>query len=244
MSEESPRIGGVGILMPAYNLAGSIGANVDRVVHATRSWRHVEIVIADDGSDDATRTEAAAAAARLDGVTVVGHTPNRGKGAALQAAFAASTAETIVFLDGDLDLPHEQLPAFLDRFHEAGTDVLVGTKRAAMGSGRYPFSRRVLSKIFSLVIRLLFRLPVGETQTGLKAFRRSPLGEVLPGLRVKRYTFDLELLVALNRRGATMTEAPVELAEGASDTGVSVGTLWEMGRDTLRVWIRTLRRRG
>ncbi len=244
MSEDSPRIGGVSILMPAYNLAGSIGANVDRVVQATRSLSGVEIVVADDGSHDATRAEAVAAAARLDGVTVVGHTPNRGKGAALQAAFAASSAETIVFLDGDLDLPPEQIPAFLDRFHEAGTDVLVGTKRTAMDAGRYPFLRRVLSKAFSLVIRLLFRLPVGETQTGLKAFRRSPLVEVLPGLKVKRYTFDLELLVALKRNRATMTEAPVELVAGASDTGVSVGTLWEMGRDTFRIWIRTLRRRG
>lgn len=244
MSEESPRIGGVSILMPAYNLAGSIGANVERVVQATRSLAGVEIVVADDGSQDATRTEAAAAAARLDGVIVVGHTPNRGKGAALQAAFAASKAETIVFLDSDLDLPPEQIPAFVDRFRETGTDVLVGIKRAAMASGHYPLARRLLSKTFSMVIKMLFRLPVSETQTGLKTFRRSSLAEVLPGLHVKRYTFDLELLVALKRRGATMAETPVELVAGASDTGVSVGTLWEMGRDTFRIWIRSLRRRG
>ena len=112
-----------------------------------------------------------------------------------------------------------------------------------MGPGRYPQLRRVLSKTFSGVIRLLFHLPVGETQTGLKAFRRPPLTEVLPNLRVKRYTYDLELLVGLHRRGYTISEAPVELSEGASDSGVSIGTLWEMGRDTLLIWLRTILRR-
>jgi glycosyltransferase involved in cell wall biosynthesis len=243
MSERPTPDGGVRVLMPAYNLAGSIGSGIERVARAMEGIPGTEIIVADDGSSDGTMEKAAQAAAGLEGVTVVGHSPNRGKGAALQAAFAVSTGETIVFLDGDLDLPPEQVPGFVEQFQAAGTDILVGAKRSAMAPGRYPLLRRVLSRAFALVVRLLFRLPVAETQTGLKAFRRGPLSEVLPGLRVMRYTFDLELLVALKRRGATMTEASVELSEGASDTGVSVGTLWEMGRDTLRIWIRTLFRR-
>ncbi len=227
--------------MPAYNLAGSIAANIERVVAATASVAAVEIVVADDGSTDETGDEARAAASRFENVTIVSLSPNQGKGAALQAAFAASTRETIVFLDADLDLPPEQVPAFVNRLGTESLDALVGTKQEAMEPGRYPILRRLLSRIFSGVIRLLFNLPVGETQTGLKAFRRAPLEEVLPSLRIKRYTYDLELLVALHRRGYAIGEAPVELAKGASGAGASVRTLWEMGRDTLRIWLRAIR---
>lgn len=242
MAEESQSTGGVSILMPAYNLAGSIGAGIERVVAATVSLDPVEIVVVDDGSNDDTRGEAVAVASRFENVIVVGHSPNRGKGAALQAAFAVSTQDVIVFLDGDLDLPPEQIPAFVAQLRSRGTDALVGTKQEAMEPGTYPLLRRFLSKTFSVVIRLLFRLPVGETQTGLKAFHRQPLTEVLPTLRIKRYTYDLELLVGLHRRGYTIGEAPVELADGATSSGVSAGTLWEMGRDTFRIWLRTLGR--
>lgn len=229
--------------MPAYNLAGSIATNIERVVAATSSITGVEIVVADDGSVDETREQAEAVASRFENVTIVSLSPNQGKGAALQAAFAASTNETIVFLDADLDLPPEQVPAFAARLGNESLDALVGTKQEAMEPGRYPIARRLLSRIFSGVIRLLFSLPVGETQTGLKAFRRAPLEDVLPSLKIKRYTYDLELIVALNRKGYTIGEAPVELAEGASDAGVSVRTLWEMGRDTVRIWLRTIVRR-
>lgn len=240
MSEASIPQTGVSILLPAFNLADSIGANIVRVVAATTELSPVEVIVADDGSSDGTRAISEETAARFGNVTVVGHSPNQGKGAALQAAFAASKYRTVVFLDADLDLPPEQVPWFVGQLESGGTDAIVGTKQGAMEPGRYPMLRRVLSRIFSAVIRLLFRLPVDETQTGLKAFRRDALDDVLPTLTVRRYTYDLELLVALNRKGYTITEAPVELAERASGSGVSVRTLWEMGRDTLRIWLRTI----
>jgi hypothetical protein len=147
----------------------------------------------------------------------------------------------VVFLDGDLDLPPEQVPGFVTQFDVRDVDALVGAKQRAMSPGTYPALRRVLSRIFSVTIRVLFRLPVSETQTGLKAFRRKPLEDFLPELEVKRYTFDLELLVRMQRAGYHIDEAPVVLAQGASATGVSLRTLWEMGRDTVATWVRSLR---
>jgi glycosyltransferase involved in cell wall biosynthesis len=225
--------------MPAYQLAAGIAANIDRTVEALRAVPGVEIVVCDDGSTDGCRTAAEQAAARHDNVEVVGYTPNRGKGAALQEAFGNSNGEIVVFLDADLDLPPEQVPAFLERHRSAGVDVLVGAKQQSMEPGRYPALRRVLSKMFSFVTSLLFRLPVDETQTGLKSFRREALSRTLPQLQVTRYSFDLELIARISRAGFTIAAAPVELAEGASATGVSVRTLWEMGRDTLLIWIRS-----
>lgn len=228
----------VSILMPAYQLGTAIAANIDRV--AGLADRKYEVIVIDDGSTDDTRTNAEKAAAAYDHVTVAGYDVNRGKGGALKEGFHQATADTIVFLDADLDLPPEQLPGFLNEFDRLDIDVLVGAKRAAMVPGRYPALRRLLSLTFSAVGGLLLRLPVRETQTGIKAFRRGVLTETLPKLETERYAFDLELLARIRRAGGSMAETPVALAK-ASSSGVSLATLWEMGRDTVKIWFRSFR---
>lgn len=234
---------GIAILMPAYNLQGVIAASIDRVARVAAELGEFEIVVCDDGSEDGTLAEAEAAAERVEGAKVIHHDHNRGKGAALVTAFSASRMPTVAFLDADMDLPPEQLKSLLERFRDSGADVLVGLKQGAMEPGSYPGYRRVLSKLFSAAIRVLFRLPVDETQTGLKILTRESLAAVLPKLSVERYVFDLELVVALRQAGFEIIGAPVVLAEGASNRGVSARTLWEMGRDTIRVWFRAVSRR-
>jgi hypothetical protein len=176
-------------------------------------------------------------------VLVVANPENAGKGPVLQRAFAASSGEIVVFLDGDLDLPPEQVPAMVAELRRAGWDALLGAKRAALVAGGYPRARRVLSRVFSAVTRLAFRLPVEETQTGLKAFRREPLETAMPALQIGRYSFDLELVSLLHRAGGRIGEYPVRLEAHASESRVTVATLWEMGRDTVRLWFRTVVRR-
>ena len=233
--------GRVSVVMPAYQLAHTIAANIDRTVDALAGIDDLEIIVVDDGSDDGTRDCALQAAAAHDGVEVISYQGNRGKGAALQQGFAVATGDTVVFLDGDLDLPPEQVPAFVDTFRSADVDALVGAKQPAMAPGTYPPVRRVLSKLFSATVRVMFRLPVEETQTGLKVFRRKPLDDFFGELEVKRFTFDLELIVRMTRAGYSIAEAPVQLSRDASGTGVSAGMLLEMGRDTLGIWFRSLR---
>ena len=240
VTDSLPPAKGLSILMPAYNLEGVISHSIERVARVSVGLGEVEIIVCDDGSFDKTRSEAVMAAQRVERVTVVHHDANQGKGAALMTAFGASTMPTVVFLDADMDLPPEQLGPLLAMFHKSRADVLVGLKQSAMEPGRYPGYRRVLSKLFSGAIRVLFRLPVEETQTGLKVFTRDALASVIPKLSVERYAFDLELVVALRRAGFDIIGAPVELADGASNRGVSARTLWEMGRDTIRVWFRAV----
>ena len=227
--------------MPAYNLDESIADNIRRVAGVCRELKPSQIVVIDDGSTDHTRERAEEAAALLPNVTVVGYDLNRGKGAALKEGCRHAEGDTIVFLDSDLDIPPEQLPAFLTTFDESQADVIVGAKRRSMTVGRYPALRKVLSLVFSMVNRILFRLPISETQTGLKAFRRQLLWPAIDELETTGYAFDIELLVHIHKRGGTLSEAPVTLSEGSAGS-VTVSNLAAMARDTLSIWWRSLRR--
>ena len=229
----------VSVVLPAYRLGSIIATNIERVAATFPTDGSVEIVVVDDGSTDDTYAEARKAAGHLPQVTVVRHETNRGKGEALFTGTRASHAELVVFLDADLDLPPEQVPRLLTEME--GVDVLVGAKRRSMGEGRYPLARRVLSRLFSLCTVGLFRLPVRETQTGLKVLRRQVLNEILPQMRIHGYAYDLELLVRAHRGGYVVREAEVDLGPGASTAPLRLAMLWQMGRDTVKLlwWIVT-----
>ena len=223
----------ISVVMPAYRLGDQIAENVAAVGAALPG---AQIIVVDDGSDDTTFEQAETASAEESRVRVLKHAANRGKGAALQTGTAASTEPVVVFLDADLDLPPAQLPALLKLFFESAADVLVGAKQPGMQGGRYPWKRRALSRLFSFVTRVLFRLPIDETQTGLKIFKRAVLDQVFADLQVFGYAFDLELLVRSHRAGFRIIQAPVDLKVGASSAPLRLSTLWEMGRDTLRIF--------
>jgi glycosyltransferase involved in cell wall biosynthesis len=230
----------VSVVMPAFQLGNVIAANIERVASVLSSLPvAVEIIVVDDGSTDKTLSEALEATSEMPGASVLSHPSNRGKGQALFTGARAAKGDLIVFLDADLDLPPEQLPALLDGMGDA--DVLVGAKRDSMAAGRYPFIRRILSRLFSLATVGLFGLTVTETQTGLKVFRREVLEIVVPRMRIDGYAYDLEMLVRAQRAGFKLTQTPVELGPGASTAALRAGMLWQMARDTARLqwWVWT-----
>ncbi|HSL27032.1 MAG TPA: hypothetical protein VLA54_12190, partial [Acidimicrobiia bacterium] len=115
-------------------------------------------------------------------------------------------------------------------------DVLVGAKRQSMGQGRYPLLRRLLSRVFAMSTVGLFALPVTETQTGLKLLRRPVLDHVMPAMRIRGYAYDLEMLVRAHRAGFHLVEAPVDLGPEASTAPLRLSMMWQMARDTVRLW--------
>lgn len=224
------------VVMPAYQLAGVIEQNISTVFEALADL-DLEIVVVDDGSTDGTGAAIERARARHPELVSVRLPENRGKGRALLTGFEACGGDDVVFLDADLDLPPDQIPAFIAHLDEA--DIVVGTKRASMATGAYPGLRRVLSRIFAFATGGIFRLPVSETQTGLKAFRRDVLEKVAGNVRIERYAFDIELLVRAQAAGFLMVETPVTLGRRAAESSLRPSMMWSLARDTARIaWWR------
>ncbi len=226
------------VVLPAFNLGEVIAANIAEVSTALSPIGSVEIVVVDDGSSDRTYQEASRAVADLPYARVIRHEVNQGKGEALFTGARATAAELVLFLDADLDLPPQQVPALLDLM--GGIDMLVGAKRSSMSEGRYPLIRRVLSRVFALLTVGVFRLPIKETQTGLKVLRRGVITQILPQMRIHGYAYDLEMLLRAHRAGFKLREVPVELGPTASTAPLRLSMLWQMGRDTARLWWWTL----
>lgn len=220
------------VVMPAYQLGDVIERSITEVYESLAKLEP-EVVVVDDGSTDGTADAIERARTRHPDLVFVRLPTNRGKGRALLSGFAQSTGERIVFLDADLDLPPDQVPAFITGLDRA--DIVVGTKRASMATGAYPGLRRILSRVFAFATGGVFRLPVSETQTGLKAFRRAVLETIADGVKIDRYAFDIELLVRAHAAGFSMVEMPVRLGGRAAESSLRLSMMWNLARDTARI---------
>jgi glycosyltransferase involved in cell wall biosynthesis len=199
--------------MPAYNEATHIESNLRVTVETLASLHYdFEVILVDDGSPDRTYIEASKLiAAYGPRVRVVHYEVNQGKGNALMCGSWFATGEIIVFLDADMDLHPEQVPVFIEMLYAQDADVVVGSKMHPCSRVDYPFVRKCYSMVYYSLIRLMFGLPIRDTQTGLKAFRREVLDRVFPKILAKRFAFDIEVLANAYRLGYKIIDAPVTL---------------------------------
>lgn len=228
------------ILMPAYNEAHSIAANVCETVETMHALGlDFEIVVIDDGSLDGT--DAAASDALLkwpDHVRVVRCNRNEGKGNALICGASYSRGDYVAFLDADMDLHPEQLASFFAIMNARNADAVIGSKFHPESKVDYPFLRRIYSFFYYMLVRTLFGLPVRDTQTGIKLFKRPVLDRVLPRILVKRFAFDLELLANVHHFGYRIVEAPVSVNFQRVCSRLRLPAVWNVFLDTLAIFYR------
>ncbi|MBI3090170.1 MAG: glycosyltransferase [Candidatus Tectomicrobia bacterium] len=229
----------ISVLMPAYNECAHLLSNIRETERVLRDLGcDFEIIVADDGSKDDTKAVAELLAHNLDNVHVWGNGENQGKGMALRRASQAASGDLVVFLDADLELHPRLIAGLLDTMEREGADIVVGSKRHPQSRLHYPLRRRLLSTLYAAVLKLLFGLPVRDTQTGLKLFKRQVLQDVLPRLIEKQYAFDVELLVVARQLGYRIAEAPIELNFSRARSRIGMQDVLRTALDTLGIYYR------
>ncbi len=209
---EVRQLEGISLVIPAYEEAGIIFRTVcESTLVLSRLGRDYEIIVVDDGSVDDTALEASRAALEDSSVRILRLPFNQGKGNALKRGFQSSRYDTVAFLDADLDLHPSQLLGLLKMMDDSGADMVIGSKRHPDSRVEYPRERRIYSTIYYLLIRALFHLPIKDTQTGIKVFKREVLERAFPRMVTKTYALDLELMVAANQLGYSIAEAPIRI---------------------------------
>jgi dolichyl-phosphate beta-glucosyltransferase len=225
LPDETPALS---LIVPAYNEAGRIA----EPLRAMAAWLARqpgagEIVVVDDGSRDATaRVVRELAPALPVPVQLVAYAPNRGKGHALRAGFAAARGARLLFTDADLSTPIEEAPRLLAALEHA--DLAIGSRKTpgAEVHVHQPWLREQMGRTFTWLVRQLVA-PVSDATCGFKAFRGEVGRELFSRVRIERWGFDAEILLIARRRGYRIAEVPVRWADRE-------GTKVSLARDALR----------
>lgn len=228
-----PVVGPIDIVVTTYEKEQSIAECLRRLIETLDTRPHqFRIIVADDASSDNT---VRAAQSVVDGrVTVMTSSRNQGKGAQIKRVLSFSDAPVVAIFDGDLDIHPKSLLDAIERLLESHFDCVVGSKPHEHSDVVYPLSRRVLSRGFRLLSRMMFGLNVRDTQTGLKVLRGDLLRQIAPEVGQDGFLFDLELLARLSRGGHVVAEVPVAINFDFSST-IGVRAILVMMIDMLRV---------
>lgn len=213
------------VVIPAYREAGRIGETIETVRAALDDVGPVEIVVVDDGSADATASDARAGGADV----VIVQPENRGKGAAVRVGMLAATGSVVAFTDADLSYPPHQLATLLVNV-EDGWDMVVGSRKHVETTTlvRARRLREVTGRVFNLLSEVVLLGQYRDTQCGLKAFRGDVARSLFSRTRVDRFAFDVELFHLAERDRLSVLEVPVSLANS------SVSTI-RVGADSVRM---------
>jgi dolichol-phosphate mannosyltransferase len=160
-----------------------------------------------------------------------------GKGGALiEGLKLAPTTDLIGYVDADgATAPR----AFLDLVkHCADVDCAIGS-RWLPGSVLHQAQskqRRVFSRIFHMLVQLLFRMNIVDTQCGAKVMRRQAVESIHSALRIADVAFDINLLYALKRKGYSVLEVPTEWTD-------KLGSKIKLNRGALGILLSVIRLR-
>jgi dolichyl-phosphate beta-glucosyltransferase len=224
----------VSFILPAYNEGKFIEGVLEGLDSAVNGdGLRCEVIVVDDGSVDDTRLRASSYAAGKWYVRVFGYDRNVGKGFAVKTGFWKAVGDAVVFVDSDLDIDVEQIRRYVDALKRG--DIVVGSKWHRDSVVEVSFVRRFLSRGFNVLVRLLTGVGVSDTQAGIKAVRREAFCEVFRRLSVKRYAFDVELLVLARLLGLRVVVLPVRLKLSSR---FSLGEVWRMFYDLLGIAYR------
>lgn len=202
------------IIIPLYNeekLIIAVLQELERVAYPEYVDK-VEVVIVDDCSKDKSAETVAGYIAGRQGVKLIRHEKNQGKGAAVKTGVQHSSYENILIQDADLELSPVDIPVLIDAMYKLkvpfvnGSRYLPGVIRTAAAYRRY-----FLNKVFTRVTAILINTYLTDMACGYKLFTRE-LYEKLD-LRENRFGFEAELIIKCGRlRKNWMAEVPVHYA--------------------------------
>jgi hypothetical protein len=203
--EPAPSPVEVSIVMPCLNEAATLASCIRKAQAAiARDGLAAEIIVADNGSTDASPTIARALGARL----VVAQ--QRGYGAALQAGIDAARGQYVVMGDADDSYDFSAIGPFVAKLRQ-GSDLVMGNRfRGGIDRGAMRWSHRFIGNpVLTAIGRFFFGIRIGDFHCGLRAFRKDAYERM--GLRTTGMEFASEMVIKAGLKRMRIDEVPTVL---------------------------------
>jgi glycosyltransferase involved in cell wall biosynthesis len=195
------------IVVPVYNEADFIPQAMAEMLERLEALGEpYEVLIVENGSSDGTAA-AARRAGRGYSVDVLS-LDEADYGAAMRQGFLAATGDWVVNFDIDY-FSGDFLKHVLSL---AEVDLVIASKRDPGSEDRRPMMRRVATRVFNLMLRVILESRVSDTH-GMKAFRADLVSHLTPEVASRQDLFDTELVIRAERAGYRIREVPVVVKE-------------------------------
>ncbi len=195
------------VLIPVYNEVGTIESLIDSVQAVPLE---TQIIVVDDGSTDGTVDVLRRLRAR-EGLLVIFHDRNQGKGAALRTGLRHVTGDLVIIQDADLEYDPTEYPRLIRPILDGKADVVYGSRFVGGESHRVLYFWHALgNKVLTLTSNLFTNLNLTDMETCYKVFRREVIQDF--EIRENRFGVEPEITARIAHRGYRIYEVGVSYA--------------------------------
>lgn len=222
------------LAIPAHNEEACLAENIGQILLFLRKkipdqdW---EIVIVENGSDDATK-EIAEKLARENANLRVIAIPTAGKGLAVRTAWNTSTAERLIFMDADLATELAHLPELISALDDH--DLVIGTRRHRAARVERSWQRTITSILYIWLARFVLHLPFSDPHCGFKGIRNEAWKKISPLCSSDGFFIDTELLALANKQRFKTSELPIVWREKRNGKNKSKVRVIKTGKNLIK----------
>lgn len=198
------------IVIPAYNEERRLPGCLERLHDYVGGLdRDVEIVVAENGSDDRTPQIVEEYQRRMPCLRLV-RVARAGKGGAVRAGMLAGSGDHLMFCDVDFSMPIEEIAKFMALL-DVGAPIVIASRELAT-SQRFdePARRHLMGRVFNRVVQAIVVHGIDDTQCGFKAFQRPVARDLFSLQRTIGFGFDVEILYLARKRGYRVQQLAID----------------------------------
>ncbi len=220
----------ISIVVPSYNEE----KHIVETLEALLDLGDVEIIIAEDGSTDATVDIINGYSKKYENIIVTSEPVRSGKGAAIKRGLNFAKGDLLGFIDADMATHPQELLKLKDEIY-SGADIAIGSRNLQESDIkiRQPPHRIFLGWVYRGLVRSLLNVDVRDFQCGCKLFKRE-VWETVDVLS-DDFAFDTELLAKASARSYTISEVPITWKNSEGSKVSPVTDTLKMFRTVLKV---------
>lgn len=196
------------IIVPCYNEGPTFESSVKKIIEVLKTQKKKwEMIFVEDKSVDDTKKTVEKLTQIYKNIRVIFHKKNAGRGKSVSDGIKTAKGNICGYLDIDLEVSEKYIPLFVKEI-EQGSDLVVG-KRFYEGGGLNSILRFLASKIYAIAVKYIVDIPVEDTETGYKFFRRTKILPILAKVKSNHWFWDTEICALAHWNGLSITQIPV-----------------------------------
>ncbi|MEK6907167.1 MAG: dolichyl-phosphate beta-glucosyltransferase [Nanoarchaeota archaeon] len=199
------------IIIPAYNEEKRIARTLDNYSRFFFKYiKDYEIIAVLNGCRDNTLWIVKKFSKRNTKIKYLNFEEAIGKGGAILEGFKSAKGNLIGFVDADMATPPNTFYDLVRNIHDYDGIIASRWLKGSKINIKQPLLKKIGSRGFNFLVRLLFNLKFKDTQCGAKLFKNYVIKDILKDLKLTRWAFDVNLLYATKRKHYNIKEIPTE----------------------------------
>ena len=236
----------VEVVVPVYNEQEALPQSIPALCEYLETYfpYRWSVVIANNASTDATLAVAEELASAYHPRVSVLHLQEKGRGRALKAAWSASEADIVAYMDVDLSTNLWSFLPLVAPLATGHSDLAIGSRLLKGAMVTRQWKRELISRCYNLLVKGMFANRFSDAQCGFKAIKGGVARKLLGQVEDNEWFFDTELLLLAEEEGYRVSEVPVDWIEDLDSRVNVTSTAIKDVKGLLRVWRQRLLSRG